>query len=447
MVFTAISISCSNPPQVIISDEILFQKAMNANTKQERDKFFIKIFAKITDKKFIANPRMKYSKIQYFANKSLRGISYQKNKKLTRKLIHSNSPILREIAIAIIRRAYDKEGSALLIPLFKNDPFPKIRIKAMQALIDLQESVNYQDIIRMLNKWPDKPKLYRRALLGLKRLKAKESCPYIKQQIKIVSHMTKKNYFYIDAAVYIGCPQAVEILLKYLATNKIVKQKNRIMRHLYRFIEILSSTKFTKALINSYEKYQSIPSLIALVKSKKKSAIKYASTKVDGILANSAITEIQKDKLISSFFSTDDIDWINFAITKALSSNNIKLLNKILASLRSHMNSNTSGSQLHKNIKNKTIIVSRLIKVYSTQPLSARKLIADILRSSYEITDKAGLKMILDGEKSIDNQCQLLVPYVRLSTKSDLTYLSQFKHKKYDAFCQLAVDEFTRKLK
>ncbi|VAW77062.1 hypothetical protein MNBD_GAMMA12-2474 [hydrothermal vent metagenome] len=182
--FSTISISYSKAPQVTISDEILFQKAMNANTKENRDKYFIKILAKITHKKFGLNPRMRYSKIQYFANKSLGKIPFQKHINLTKKLIRSNSSILRDIAITIIRKANDKKNSALLIPLLKNDPFPKLRINAMQTLISQNVSINYQDITRMLNKWPDKLKLQKRALSGLISLKAKDSCPlyYAKNQ-------------------------------------------------------------------------------------------------------------------------------------------------------------------------------------------------------------------------------------------------------------------------
>ncbi|VAW77064.1 hypothetical protein MNBD_GAMMA12-2475 [hydrothermal vent metagenome] len=152
-----------------------------------------------------------------------------------------------------------------------------------------------------------------------------------------------------------------------------MKQTKYITRYLYLYTEALSSTKLTNALVKSYEKFQNIASLITLVKGKRQHAIKYTSTKVDNILANSAITDTQKDMLMSSFFSTDDIVWINFAITKALSLNNIKLLNRILASLDYQM---YSGRHLSRNLKHKKIILTRLIDIYSNQAMSTRARLA-----------------------------------------------------------------------
>ncbi|VAW76877.1 hypothetical protein MNBD_GAMMA12-2606 [hydrothermal vent metagenome] len=436
--------SCSQKSPEI-SDKELWKQSTLSKERHKRNEYLIRILAKISNREY-RSPRFQFNHYQSLAHAILNRLKYHKNKKTIQSWITHSSPALRHIAINKMAWSKDQSNGAALIKILNTDRVPNLRVDALTAISQLGLKTSSKSIVALLKK--SKYIRLEKSLLGtLINTGATDSCDYLYTNIKVSARLTRREFIFLNAYVYLKCENAVKIMSAYLTKGTIDKSKPRRQEQLFQLAYLLKSPIITKELIKYFDKTKNIAALYALIESNEKSALVFAKQIFVSILQSPHYKDNKKSSLISELLRLDKKPLIELVLATVLNIKNENSRQEFIAEIASTVKASGIGSTLYRNVKHRQYIAERLLNAYLVQPVSIRKEIAKILYWFDGYTGKIRLKNIIANENKKKLKCYLLVAYVRIADKSDLNFVMKFNTDNYSLGCQGTAEELINKYK
>ncbi len=436
-------VSCDANSKQQLSDKALYKYAVKAQNQKDRNIYLIKILSKLRNHK-VNSKNFEFNIYQSMAHGELMRLKYKIYRPLFLKLIKHNSPALRNLAIDKLRSAKDINTSAILIHIMNNDKVPKLQLKAINAIINLEINLSSKTIITKL-KTTSSNQIRQQLLTLLINSHATDSCQYIHSKVTPRAILSNNNYLYLKTYVSLRCTHAENILSQYISNNLIDKQSPQLKIAIISLAISLNSPLITDKLLLRFKKTGNIGVLNALLWMKNDSALIFLNGKLDGILESPRYLKADKTKLISNILRLDNKKWITISLNSVLSIKDTNLRKSLISEFNEMMNADNMGGSLYKNIKHKRYIIDKLITNYSKEHKKIRMTIANTPYSFHEYSRKRVLKKIMIHEPNTKIQCRLLTPYLRLANRSDIKFVAKFKHIKYGNFCRVLAKEFMAK--